>query len=359
MPRVLGIDPGTLSFDLCGLEDGRVFLEESIPTSAFAADPRSALAAIRGAGPLDLVAGPSGHGLPLTPVAHVGERELRLMCLAQGGEEARLGGLRSFVGLLKDSGVEAVITPGVIHLPTVPSHRKANRVDLGTADKVCAAAFAMEDQARHLGIPYGETAFVLVELGRAFTAVVAVEAGAIVSGQGGSSGPMGYLACGAMDAEAAFLLGALKKDALFTGGAAFVSGAPLENAEALALRRDEDALRAKKALWESVLKAVAAELTLVPRAREVLLSGRLSRIPELGDPLLASLSCLAPARHVGAPGKVKEAARGAALIADGLAGGAHRPLVESLRLREAAGTVLDHLFIEGADAVREWVRTAS
>ncbi len=39
------------------------------------------------------------------------------------------------------------------------------------------------------------------------------------------------------------------------------------------------------------------------------------------------------------------AAQGAALIADGLAGGAHAPLVETLRLRQASGTVLDHLYV--------------
>jgi predicted butyrate kinase (DUF1464 family) len=45
------------------------------------------------------------------------------------------------------------------------------------------------------------------------------------------------------------------------------------------------------------------------------------------------------------------AARGGALLADGLAGGRHEPLVSALRLRECSGTVLDHLRVRGSDAI--------
>jgi predicted butyrate kinase (DUF1464 family) len=41
--------------------------------------------------------------------------------------------------------------------------------------------------------------------------------------------------------------------------------------------------------------------------------------------------------------RVKHAAQGAALLADGLAGGSNADLVDRLRLREASGSVLDWL----------------
>ncbi len=50
----------------------------------------------------------------------------------------------------------------------------------------------------------------------------------------------------------------------------------------------------------------------------------------------------------------KEAARGAALIADGLAGGRHRELVDSMSLRDSRGSALDWLYLSGADEVRRW-----
>ena len=74
----------------------------------------------------------------------------------------------------------------------------------------------------------------------------------------------------------------------------------------------------------------------------------------------AALSRLAPVSALRAPeGATREAARGAALIADGLAGGRYADLVDALCLREAAGTALDHLYLHGADAVKAWPASAS
>jgi predicted butyrate kinase (DUF1464 family) len=48
----------------------------------------------------------------------------------------------------------------------------------------------------------------------------------------------------------------------------------------------------------------------------------------------------------------RQAAQGAALIADGLAGGRFKPLVDALGLRDASGTVLDHLYVICPDTAR-------
>jgi predicted butyrate kinase (DUF1464 family) len=48
----------------------------------------------------------------------------------------------------------------------------------------------------------------------------------------------------------------------------------------------------------------------------------------------------------------KLGAQGAALLAVGLAGGQHRDIVRRLRIREARGTVLDHLVFISPDAAR-------
>ena len=167
--------------------------------------------------------GPAGYGLPLVPVEQVGERELALMLLVRADEpqgRVGVGGMRSIVRALIAAGLPLVFGPGAIHLPTIPAYRKWNRIDLGTADKVASAALCIADQARRLGVAFDETSFVMLELGGAFSAALAVDGGRIVDGLGGSAGPIGARACGAMDAEVAYLLGAaLSKRTVFSGGA--------------------------------------------------------------------------------------------------------------------------------------------
>ena len=50
--------------------------------------------------------------------------------------------------------------------------------------------------------------------------------------------------------------------------------------------------------------------------------------------------------------RAKQGAQGAALVADGLSGGSHRRMVERLGIREATGTVLDHLYFISPAAAR-------
>jgi predicted butyrate kinase (DUF1464 family) len=353
-PRVAGIDPGTVSFEVCALNGGLPLLEESFRTAELGADPSPLVDALLPYAPFDLVLGPAGYGLPLVPAAQVGERELALMVLTRVDEpEARAGiaGMRSIIRALIAAGIPLVFGPGAIHLPTVPDHRKWNRIDLGTADKVASAALGIVDQAERLGIPYDETRFVVLELGGGFSAALAVDAGQIVDGVGGSAGPIGARGCGALDAEAAYLIGgALSKRTVFSGGALDPDGAlDLGAPGALSrLREDPRARDGWLALEEGAAKAALALTASVPGPREVLVAGRLASAPGVLDALADRLRDVAPVRPALA---VRSAARGAALLADGLAGGRYAPLVDRMRLRDARGAVLDHLRMYGAQRI--------
>ena len=358
MTRVIGIDPGTVSFDLCGLEDGQVFLDISIPSADVAANPQVLVDALLSARPLDLIIGPSGYGLSWVSIEEFGERELFLFILVDERERGRisvLGGMGRMIKLMKESGLPIVFMPGVIHLSTVPAHRKANKIDMGTADKLCCTVLGVFDQARHHRIPYDETSFIFVEVGGAYTAVIAVKEGQVVDGIGGTTGGPGFYSLGMMDGELAYLLGSFHKEVLFSGGVAYIAGRPELSPEEAARQfgQDERLDRGWEALIEGVVKSVAAEMVVVPSPREILLSGRLCRIPTIREELTRRLGRFAPVRRVAGIAQVaKEAAQGAALVADGLAGGQFADLVQAMRLKEAEGTVLDYLYVRGSEAVR-------
>jgi predicted butyrate kinase (DUF1464 family) len=358
-PRVAGIDPGTVSIDVCALDGGEALLDQSFRSADLALDPAPLVDALVAQQPLDLVLGPAGYGLPLVPGARVGERDLGQMLLLrsdEAGARAGIGGMRAMIRALIGAGLPLVFGPGAIHLPTVPEHRKWNRIDLGTADKLSSAALCIVDQASRLGLAYEETSFILLELGGGFSAALAVDRGQVVDGIGGSCAPIGSRSCGALDAEVAYLLGgALSKETVFSGGALDPRGElDLSGPGALeALRADPGRREGWLALEEGSAKAALGLTASVPAPREILVAGRLAGAPGLLETLAERLAGVAPVSAAAGLGpRAMTAAQGAAVLADGLAGGRYAPLVERLRLRDAAGTALDHLRMRGAESIR-------
>lgn len=343
MTRVVGFDPGTVSIDVCGLADGRVYLDRSWPTEEALAHPEAFIELLQSSGAPDLVAGPSGYGLPLLSSAQVTEDDLRLAFLAPPEEPGGIGGLRRLARQLGGSGLPVRYLPGVIHLDTVPEHRKLNRIDMGTADKLCAAALAVDQECERRACPPEAVSLILMELGGGFTAGVAVEQGQIVDGIGGTGGPIGWRAPGALDGEVAFLAGQITKAALFQGGvSSFIEQQPQRRAVGL------------EAYIEGVIKTVRQLCCSAPSAEQIVVSGRKGAEPEILQRLTRALADLGPVRLLrGFAAVAKQGAQGAALLADGLSGGRRAALVDRLRLREAGGTVLDHLlFISPETAKR-------
>ncbi len=346
--RVIGIDPGTGSFDFFGMDGDEVIIDASIAVPRVAEDPGVLLETIRGLLPLDLIIGPSGYGLPLRRMCDMSAAELDFM-VPDDPSVPLYDGIRRVLRKMQSEKLPVVFTPGAIQLPTIPSYRKSNKMDMGTADKVCCAALAIKDQADCLGMPLNRTSFILAEVGYAFSAALAVENGRIIDGLGGTSGGPGFVTLGCMDAELAVRLGNFPGAALFSGGARDETGnadiTPYELA-----RKREIYPGAWKMLVESVAKNVAAMTVALPEPREILISGRLTGIPELADDLAVRLARFGSVRKVGRKaGTAKEAAEGAFIIGEGLAGGKYRGIIECLELNKACGTMYDYLTIRGVN----------
>jgi len=344
--RVIGIDPGTGSFDFFGMEGGKVIIDTSVPVPEVAQNPRVLIDTVKSVFPLDMIIGPSGYGLPVTSIKDVDERKLTLM-VPDDKSIPLYDGIRLVIRLMQSEGFPVYFTPGVIHLSTVPAYRKANKVDMGTADKVCCAALAIRGQSELYNIDYSATSFILAEVGYAFNAVIGVEDGKIVDGLGGTSGGPGFITAGSMDAELAVRLGEFPGAVLFSGGAKDASNKGDLTPEEMAKEHDKYS-ESWNMLLESVLKGIAAMLVAVAEPREILLSGRLTGIPEIAEALAARLTRFGKVRRVGQKAKTaKAAAEGAYIIGEGLMGGKYKGIVDSLRLTEASGTMLDHILLKG------------
>jgi predicted butyrate kinase (DUF1464 family) len=326
--RVVGTDPGTSSLDLLLLGDGTVVDQVRLEPAQLRDDPGILAALLARWSPIDLIAAPSGYGLPLVRGDAFTEDHLEQISLVRPDERGRDSGVigfRSWIRAFVCSGAPLVFLPGGLHLPTIPAHRKAGAVDLGTADKVAVAALALWFDAAAAG-GFGRSTFAVVEVGSAFTAILVVHEGQIVDASAGSRGPLGLRSGGAWDGEVAYWRVPLAKDDLFHGGLADLGVI------------GPDAYR------ESILKHAAALHAVTPFER-VYLSGRGLEQPELlrsTTEAMARFGAVSPLPTL--PGAwVKQAAQGSAILADALAGGRFAPVAESLRLAEASGSVWDIL----------------
>jgi len=326
--RVIGIDPGTYSFDLFGMEDNRrIIVDESIKSEEIFKNPYILTRKVEGLMPLDIIIGPSGYGIPLKGIMEMTENDLSLM-IPPDTNVAVNEAIKNVLYEMKRKRMPVYFTPGVIQLKTVPSYRKWNKFDMGTADKVCCVALGIKDQSEWLNIPFSKTSFIYVEIGYGFTATIGVLDGKIVDGIGGTNGALGFLSCGGMDGEIVIRLRPpLTQDILFRGGLKDFVGKEIEPPDL------KDFKEAIVLLGESVEKDVASMLVSNPHPREVILSGRLVEYDFIKNELKNRLKKYAPVRRVKKLSKVaKEAACGAYIIGEGLLGGRYHSLVKNMEI---------------------------
>ena len=357
--RALGIDPGTKNYDILCIEDDvdNVVLDESIPSEVVASKPSQVFEMIKNA-EADVIVGPSGYGLEFKHISQFTKEDVALTTLDKVGDVdiPVLSGLRKLLWMMKEAGLNAYSAPGVVLLPTIPLHRKVNKIDMGTADKTCVAAFAIWDQAKEYGISYDETSLICVEMGFGYNAAMAVENGQIIDAVGGTIFPgPGYLTLSQMDGELAYLLGKFSKLKLFEAGASFIAAHKILEVEDFAANLCKDGYQlAWQSMTEGIIKAIAILSTSFKKQpREIIVTGRLSRVERLRrdlEKILSEKFSISVRRplHVFAK-EAKDVAHGTTLVANGIAGGKYSELVEVMKIKEAKGTVLDYIFFQDFD----------
>lgn len=352
--RVIGIDPGSKSFDFYGLDNDEIILDTTIPTKDLMREPEKFITiinAIREEKEIDLMVAPSGFGLPLKKVSELDEEDIFYTLLKfEDRDTKKLLGLGSILRLIKEENIPAIIVPGVKHMETIPRHRKINKIDMGTADKLCTSVVGIRDQMERFQIPPSKTNFIMVEIGYGFTAVLAIENGKIIDGIGGSN-IMGFRACGSLDGELAYLIHTINKNNIYRGGVAYISGySDLSLKEITLLAKKDDKTNiALQAYVSSVQKAVygiTSSFSNKKNIREILLAGRGAEILDLRKRVITSLKDIASVRLMQNYSHIaKRAAQGAAYIADGLLGGRFKSIIKNMEIEKASGSILDDIYI--------------
>ena len=349
--RVIGIDPGTASWDFFGLDEDEIILDTSILSKELIENPDKAITILKSIENVDLMVAPSGFGLPLKKVADLTEEDIFYTLLKfEKKEKEKLIGLGKVLRLIKKENIPGVIVPGVKHLPTVPRYRKINKIDMGTADKLCTAVVGIRDQMETYDLPATATNYIMVEIGHGFTAVLAVENGQIIDGIGGSN-IMGFRACGSLDGELAYLIKNIKKDNIYKGGVAYISGHSELSLKEISLlaERDGEVRNALESYISDVKKAVYAissSFSKKNNINEILFAGRGAELPYLRKAFMEGLNEIAPPRLMKNYSQIsKRAAQGASFIANGLLGGKFEPIINNMKIKEATGSILDDIFI--------------
>ncbi|MFI5340843.1 MAG: DUF1464 family protein [Candidatus Methylomirabilales bacterium] len=255
---------------------------------------------------------PSGFGIPVTRAGEILDQDIVEMTLQPSRPIAdKLG---KFLAEARRRPLRAFCIPGVKLLPTVPPHRKVNRLDLGTSDALCAAAWAIHC-LEATGRAHAACDFLLLHTRIDSRSLLVVQGGRIVDGMGTTTDQTG-----------------VAREGVLAPLASHPGGTP--SPRRMHDARSEPPDCGQAALWETVEKESLGLLGF-HKLSEVIPTG--VRRVEFSQALEGRL----PLVQLPAPPDGYEAALGAAVIAAGLTGGPSARLVEHLGLWEARERVLD------------------
>ncbi|OKY77898.1 MAG: putative butyrate kinase [Candidatus Methanohalarchaeum thermophilum] len=365
--RAVGIDPGTKSMDICGIENDRVYFERSIETEEVLNNPKIMVDELKDAKPFDTLAAPSGYGVEPTNLSEVNEKNLEdwyyqyillteKKYVERAIEEELTGALlyKAMAESIKEIKREDWNTwfiPGVINLPTVPKYRKVNKIDMGTADKLAVTALSLYKESREK--KFDECSYVLLEMGFGYNSVLAIDEGRLIDGVGGTtiSGP-GFLTISSIDAEFVQLVGQWDKGDVFKGGAATISRTDSPDQLLDCIEEKKECKIAYEAMIEGVIKAVNSLKSEISEDK-VYVSGRLSEKSRIIEDLKEKLDDIRKLDSIKGAEKTKKTAQGYGIVAGGLTGGHFSDLIEHMKIPEASGTSLDYLYHPKAQKIED------
>lgn len=310
----LGIDYGTKSWKIALLQGEDIKdlqeFEDSLQVLTY-------LDRVVSQHPLLPIVLPSGFGIPLKKIQEVKEADIFEMTLKKG--EPRELGLGRFLEAIKARNVHAYCIPAVKLLSSIPTHRKINKIDMGTSDKLCSLAF-IEKVLLERGQPFQNMNFLILEVGYAFTCLLVVKEGRVIDALGGTAGCIGPKSRGSIDGEVAYLYNFDTKAKIYSGG--FLD---LE---------EKFPGCGEMAFWEGLEKELLSFMHFY-QINSILLTGRNKAL------IHEKLGSRYPTGMLQNDREGYESAIGAAILANGIEGGIFENIIIHLGIRETQERVFD------------------
>ena len=363
--RVVGIDPGTMSFDLFGFENATqmVFLDQSISTKEIKQNPEVIVEILTSHLPLDLIIAPSGFGLPVKKIQDLSPQDIFEMTLRHPSTSNTMG-LEAVIQSLMKTDLPVYTIPGIKHLSSIPLKRKVNRIDLGSADKLAVVVSILHSLIAKTQASLESISCIILEIGAGFSAIIAVEKGQIVDAIGGTN-ILGMQSPGALDGEVAYLLHDVEKKDIYSGGFQEISGLT-ENWDHFLQKIGDKELSDQ--FNKNVNLQLACEVFIDQISRSlhqiqlsfkqecsletvpIYLSGRMVENPVINSTIQQLTHPFGEIHTLSKMGISKNAAQGSAFIADGLLchftqqQNLNYRIIHHLGIIEASGSILDALF---------------
>ncbi len=345
--ETLGFDPGSTQWRLSLVNDQEILKTWKINTDEVVSNPELALEPVKDHSiNLEAIAAPSGFGLPTTTLQELDPKDIKLMTLNL--DDNAVVGLRKILDRLRsmviDLNIPCFILPSVKHLPTVPDYRKISRIDMGTSDKVCSAAHALQSLADEKSAGYRDVTFILAEIGHAFASLVCISKGEIVDGIGGTNARFGTRACGALDAELAHIWHFPDKSSIYSGGLTHAAGIEIGELRKQMYAGGSKRIQNAVLMFRESFQSDLAALSTRNEVKDFVLSSCLGA--RMNEDLSTAARDIGLEEISGLRNRIS-ASHGAALLANGLIGGGYKDLTSSLQIAAARGSLLDELYFGG------------
>lgn len=341
----IGIDAGTSKWAISVLEEykekgktkSKFKFETTIPTKEIKSDVHAVINLIENFN-ADCIILPSGYGLPLKHISELSDDDLFKISLKNKDERESIG-IRKFLDEIKKRNLNGYVIPSVKHLPNVEDFKKVNVIDLGTSDKLCSVVYALS-----LSKNFKAENFILAEIGYGFNAFVKVRNGKICDGIGGTIASSGFLAHGRTDSE-------IKNNDKFSGGVLNVIKQKVAPDDFFKnYKKFENGNLAHNYFIDGIIKDISALSD--SKISKIYFCGKISGFVEgeikgglerKSGRIFVTKNIEKNIERINGAGS--SASRGGAIIANGIAGGKFKNLINRMKIKDAKGDIFDYIFI--------------